>query len=401
MFKHKFSFRVKIIYRTNYINIHTLNSVRKTTGHAPLDFYKIKTVQFGKWIDVSEQHASASTFFKPRGWSRIWDSFSFGWVWAPAFTPIRSCAQSLQDQAGSHPMHICLALHHESPSLQLPCDSGHQQCLSDCRHDRTKLSTVKRLPLLQTSGQGRYPSVSRSRLWSKPNVMLHCQCTWQHSGLQSSHPRGMLLHSLPKVQLNPPAPKVLGRDLPDGTRKRLQVYLGGGIFRPKPPVFDRSWRSPSKNTVKNSTEDTCSWTRPSKIGKRKVEKPRVFQLFDLNFLVCNICFCGSAGGRARRRIFEFLDPFSDWFSSFCDSRNTGFYSVFLFSACLTASFKTSKNLVNYAVLCYGVNENIVNTSVFWRWLKKHCKLQCFWPPDPQKPWYLQWFLLLTAQKHCK
>ena len=81
-------------------------------------------------------------------------------------------------------------------------------------------------------------------------------------------------------------------------------------------------------------------------------------------------FCGSAGGLARRRIFEFLDPFSDWFSSFCDSRNTGFYSVFLFSACLTASFKTSKNLVNYAVLCYGVNENIVNTSVFWRWLKK-------------------------------
>ena len=183
--------------------------------------------------------------------------------------------------------------------------------------------------------------------------------------------------------------------------KGYRFTWGGGIFRPKPPVFDRSWRSPSKNTVKNSTEDTCSWTRPSKIGKRKVKKKRVFQLFDLNFLVCNIFFCGSAGGRARRRIFEFLDPFSDWFSSFCDSRNTGFYSVFLFSACLTASFKTSKNLVNYAVLCYGVNENIVNTSVFWRWLKKHCKLQCFWPPDPQKPWYLQWFLLLTAQKHCK
>ena len=183
--------------------------------------------------------------------------------------------------------------------------------------------------------------------------------------------------------------------------KDYRFTWGGGIFRPKPPVFDRSWRSPSKNTVKNSTEDTCSWTRPSKIGKRKVKKTRVFQLFDLNFLVCNIFFCGSAGGLARRRIFEFLDLFSDWFSSFCDSRNTGFYSVFLFSACLTASFKTSKNLVNYAVLCYGVNENIVNTSVFWRWLKKHCKLQCFWPPDPQKPWYLQWFLLLTAQKHCK
>ena len=73
------------------------------------------------------------------------------------------------------------------------------------------------------------------------------------------------------------------------------TWGGGPIFRPKPPVFDRSWRSPSKNTVKNSTEDTCSWTRPSKIGKRKVKKPRVFQLFDLNFLVCNIFFCGSAG----------------------------------------------------------------------------------------------------------
>ena len=31
-------------------------------------------------------------------------------------------------------------------------------------------------------------------------------------------------------QKNPPAPKVLGRDLPDGTRKRLQVYPGGGAF---------------------------------------------------------------------------------------------------------------------------------------------------------------------------
>ena len=32
------------------------------------------------------------------------------------------------------------------------------------------------------------------------------------------------------IHINPPAPKVLGRDLPDGTRKRLQVYLGGGAF---------------------------------------------------------------------------------------------------------------------------------------------------------------------------
>ena len=33
-----------------------------------------------------------------------------------------------------------------------------------------------------------------------------------------------------EVTINPPAPKVLGRDRPDGTRKRLQVYLGGEAF---------------------------------------------------------------------------------------------------------------------------------------------------------------------------
>ena len=42
MFTHKFSLRVKIIYRTNYINIHILYSVCKTTGHAPLDIYNLQ-----------------------------------------------------------------------------------------------------------------------------------------------------------------------------------------------------------------------------------------------------------------------------------------------------------------------------------------------------------------------
>ena len=178
---------------------------------------------------------------------------------------------------------------------------------------------------------------------------------------------------------------MLGRDLPDGTRKRLQVYLGRGglgpIFRPKPPVFVTL---AFKKHCKKQYGRHLFVNAPVQNRQAKSEKHRVFQLFYLNFLVCNIFFCGSAGGLARRRIFEFLDPFSDWFSSFCDSRNTGFYSVFLFSACLTASFKTSKNLVNYAVLCYGVNEDIVNTSGFWRWLKKHCKLQCFLATWPSK-----------------
>jgi len=163
------------------------------------------------------------------------------------------------------------------------------------------------------------------------------------------------------------------------------TWGGVPIFRPKPPVFDRSWRSPSKNTkhCKKQYGRHLFVNAPvqNRQAKRK-KKNRVFQFFDLNFLFYNIFFCGSAGGRARRRIFEFLDPFSDWFSSFCESRNTTFYNVFVFSACLMASFKISKNLVNYAILCYVVNKNIVDTSIFWYW-------------------YLQWFLLLTVQKHCK
>jgi hypothetical protein len=43
-------------------------------------------------------------------------------------------------------------------------------------------------------------------------------------------PHRLQMNVQPQVPLNPPAPKVLGRDRPDGTRKRLQVYLGGGAF---------------------------------------------------------------------------------------------------------------------------------------------------------------------------
>ena len=52
---------------------------------------------------------------------------------------------------------------------------------------------------------------------------------------RTSHECG--LHPLPAIFKNPPAPKVLGRDLPDGTRKRLQVYLGGGHFSAKTSCF--------------------------------------------------------------------------------------------------------------------------------------------------------------------
>jgi len=42
-------------------------------------------------------------------------------------------------------------------------------------------------------------------------------------------PENMPNKKINRISENPPAPKVLGRGLPDGTRKRLQVYLGGGV----------------------------------------------------------------------------------------------------------------------------------------------------------------------------
>ena len=48
---------------------------------------------------------------------------------------------------------------------------------------------------------------------------------------------------------NPPAPKVLGRDLPDGTRKRLQVYLGGVPFFGQNLLFLIGRRARLKKTL--------------------------------------------------------------------------------------------------------------------------------------------------------
>ena len=129
--------------------------------------------------------------------------------------------------------------------------------------------------------------------------------------------------------LNPPAPKVLGRDRPDGTRKRLQVYLGGGAFFGQNLLFLIGRDARLQKHCKKQYGRHLFVNAPVQNRQAKSEKtPRFFQLVDLNFLVCNIFFCGSAGGLARRRIFEFLDPFSDWFSSFCDSRNTVFLQCF-------------------------------------------------------------------------
>ena len=78
---------------------------------------------------------------------------------------------------------------------------------------------------------------------------------------------------------NPPAPKVLGRDLPDGTRKSYRFTWGGGIFRPKPPVFDRSWRSPSKNTIKTVRKTPVRERARPKSASEKWEKKPCFSTF--------------------------------------------------------------------------------------------------------------------------
>ena len=151
---------------------------------------------------------------------------------------------------------------------------------------------------------------------------------------------------------------------------KVQVYLGGGPFIwKKPPVFDRSWRSPSQNTVKNSTERTCSLPRPPNLGQKKVKKPRVFQLFGFVFWVCNVFFFVRCGV-ARTRFFVILDPFLDSFSIIFKARNTGFYSIFVLCRSFTAIFKNAKTIVNTSVLCRPVAKSLANTSVFWRWVKK-------------------------------
>ena len=45
-----------------------------------------------------------------------------------------------------------------------------------------------------------------------------------------------LIESVP-ISQNPPAPKVLGRDLPDGTRKKVTGLPGGGHFSSKTSCF--------------------------------------------------------------------------------------------------------------------------------------------------------------------
>ena len=104
---------------------------------------------------------------------------------------------------------------------------------------------------------------------------------------------------------------------------------------------------------------------------------------------------------ARKRFFCDLGPVFGLIFGFFQARNTSFYGIFVFCRFLTAIFKNVKTIVNTSVLCLPVAKNLPNTTVFGRWVKKHCKLRCFWPPDLQKHRYLQWFLPPKAQKHCK
>ena len=76
----------------------------------------------------------------------------------------------------------------------------------------------------------------------------------------------------------------------------------------------------------------------------------------------------------------------------CSNQKHWFLRYFVFCRSLTAIFKTAKTIVNTIVLCRPVAKNLANTIVFGRWVKKHCKLRCFWPPDLQKPRYLQFCL---------
>ena len=121
-----------------------------------------------------------------------------------------------------------------------------------------------------------------------------------------------------------------GRDHPDGiSQQRFRFTWGGGIFWKKPPVFDRSWRSPSKNTVKNSTERTCSWTRPPNLGQKKVKNSRVFQLFGFIFWVLQRVFFYSLMGGGPEAFFCDFGPAFGLTFGFFSSQKHCFFTVFL------------------------------------------------------------------------
>ena len=136
-----------------------------------------------------------------------------------------------------------------------------------------------------------------------------------------------------------------------------------------------------------------------------MKKPRVLQLFRFIFWVCNVFFLVADVGWPGSVFLWFWTRFWTHFRNLFKPE-TLVVTVFLsfVEVCLTAIFKDGKtivNTVNTNVLCCPVAKNLANTTVFGRWVKKHCKLRCFWPPDLQKHRYLQWFLPPKAQKDCK
>ena len=120
------------------------------------------------------------------------------------------------------------------------------------------------------------------------------------------------------IHLNPPAPEVQGA-WSSGWHKstKVQVYLGGGPFIwKKPPVFDRSWRSPSQNTVKNRTERTCSLPRPPNLGQKKSEKTPRFSIYWIHFLGLQRVFFYSLMWGGPEAFFVILDRFWTHFRIF-------------------------------------------------------------------------------------
>ena len=127
-----------------------------------------------------------------------------------------------------------------------------------------------------------------------------------------------------------------------------------GVSRSQPESAGVSWSQPESAGVSRSQPESAGVSRSAVVSR---SQPLCFSTLPpgtLNFLTSIFWFAtsffavpqvaGPGGG-----FLSFWTRFRTDFRRFVDSRNTGFYSVFLFSACLTASFKTSKNLVNYAV----------------------------------------------------
>ena len=110
---------------------------------------------------------------------------------------------------------------------------------------------------------------------------------------------------------------------------------------------------------------------PATPRPEKSEKTSGFSTFWIHFWGLPHVFFYSLMWGGPEAFFCDFGPVFGLIFGFFQTRNTGFYGIFVFCRSLTAIFKTAETIVNTSVLCRPVAKNHANTTVFGRWFKKN------------------------------